>query len=67
MLFGKTAQKIYSSKGFSAVPHISLKMKFFRKRISNDLNISIYLAIIRTQNRMNRRILCESMSGDVFG
>ena len=67
MLFGKTAQKIYSSKCFSAVPHISLKMKFFRKRISNDLNISIYLAIIRTQNRMSRRILCESMSGDVFG
>ena len=50
-----------------AVPHISLKIKFFRRRISNDLNISIYLVIIRTQNRMNRRILCESMSGDVFG
>lgn len=50
-----------------AVPHISLKIKIFRERISNDLNISIYLVIIRAQNRMNRRILCESMSGDVFG
>lgn len=49
------------------VSHISLENEFFYKRISNDLNISIYLAIIRTQNRMNRRILCESMSGDVFG
>lgn len=49
------------------VSHISLKIKFFRKSISNDLNISICPVIIKTQNRMNRRILCESISGDVFG
>ena len=41
--------------------------KFFYKSISNDLNISICPVIIKIQNRMSRRILCESMSGDVFG
>ena len=56
-----------NSSTFSKMEIIFLKIKFFHKSISNDLNISICPVIIRAQNRMSRRILCESISGDVFG